>query len=84
MQIFYLQRDSTSFCKYKPSIVFNQDILSFDKETLKKIPFSFEKIRLYLIRFIQIIAMNNASKIIFLSKFSKKIISKTLKKKNKL
>jgi hypothetical protein len=32
--------DSTSFCKYKTSIIFNQDILSFDKEALKLIPFS--------------------------------------------
>ena len=74
--------DASSFCKHKPSIVFNQDILSFDKEVLKRTPLGLQKIRLYLIRFIQISAMNKASKIIFLSKFSQKIISKTLKKKN--
>jgi glycosyltransferase involved in cell wall biosynthesis len=74
--------DSTSFCKHKLSIVFNQDILSFDKKTLRLIPFGIEKIRLYIIKFIQIWAMNNATKIIFLSKFSKRIIIKNLKKKN--
>ncbi len=73
--------DSTSFCKFTPSIIFNQDILSFDKKSFEQISFSIEKIRLYLIRFVQIRAMNNASKIIFLSKFSKNIISKNLKKK---
>jgi glycosyltransferase involved in cell wall biosynthesis len=72
--------DATSFCKYRPSIVFNQDILAFDKDTLKKIPFGLFKIRVYLIKFVQIWAMNNASKIIFLSKFSKKVISSYLKK----
>ena len=73
--------DSTSFCKFKPSIVFNQDILSFDKEVIKKMPFTLQKLRLYVIRAIQIKAMNNASKIIFLSNFFKKIVLKTLTKK---
>jgi glycosyltransferase involved in cell wall biosynthesis len=72
--------DSTSFCKYKPSIIFNQDILGFDKEVLKQIPFGLFKFRIYLIRLVQIWAMNNASKVIFLSKFSKKIISSYLRK----
>ena len=72
--------DATSFCKYKPSIVFNQDILAFDKEALKQIPFGLFKIRIYLIKFVQIFAMNNASKVIFLSKFSKKVISSYLRK----
>ena len=73
--------DSTSFCKHKLSIVFNQDILSFDELALKQLPFGLEKIRLYIIRRVQIWAMNNASKIIFLSEHSKKIISQSLKKK---
>ncbi|MDC0236208.1 glycosyltransferase [Candidatus Pelagibacter sp.] len=73
--------DSASFCNYKPSIIFNQDILSFDKNALNQISFGLEKIRLYLIRFIQVKAMNNASEIIFLSNFSQKIITKSLRKK---
>ena len=72
--------DSTSFCNYKPSIVFNQDILAFDNEVLKQIPFGLFKIRIYLIKLVQIFAMNNACKVIFLSKFSKKVISSYLKK----
>jgi glycosyltransferase involved in cell wall biosynthesis len=72
--------DATSICKYKPSIVFNQDILGFDREVLKKISFGLFKIRIYLIKLVQIFAMNNASKVIFLSKFSKKVISSYLKK----
>ena len=72
--------DSTSFCKFKPNIIFNQDILSFDKKSIESIPFGFEKIRLYLIRLVQIKAMNNANEIIFLSQFSKNLILKYLKK----
>ena len=72
--------DAASFCKHKPSIVFNQDILAFDKEVMEKIPFGLFKIRVYLIKLIQIFAMNNASKVIFLSKFSKKVISSYLRK----
>jgi glycosyltransferase involved in cell wall biosynthesis len=71
---------STSFCKHKLSIVLNQEILSFDEQTLSKIPFGLDKIRLYIIKLVQIWAMNNATKVIFLSKFSKKIISKSLNK----
>ena len=67
--------DTSTVCKYSPSIVLNQDILSFDKDTLIKIPFSLEKIRLYIIRFLQIRTMNSANEIIFLSKYTKKIIS---------
>jgi glycosyltransferase involved in cell wall biosynthesis len=73
--------DSTSFCKYSPSIIFNQDILSFDKMAFDQIHFGMEKIRLYLIKYVQIKAMNHANEIIFLSKFSKNVISKYLKKK---
>ncbi len=72
--------DSTSFCKYNPNIVFNQDILSFDKESYQKTSLGFYKIRLYLIRFFQIRALNNANEIFFLSNFSKKLVSKSLKK----
>ena len=72
--------DSSTFCNFSPSIVFNQDILSFDKNTLNNMPLSIAKIRLYLIRFIQIRSMNNAEVIIFLSKYSKNVISKYLKK----
>ena len=40
-----------------------------------------EKIRLYLIRFLQIRSLNRAKEIIFLSNYTKNIISKNLKKK---
>jgi glycosyltransferase involved in cell wall biosynthesis len=73
--------DSSTFCNYSQSVVFNQDILSFDKQALKQTPFSLEKIRSYLIKFLQIRSLNNANEIIFLSKYSKNIISKNLKKK---
>ena len=71
--------DSSTFCNFNPSIVFNQDILAFDNNTLKKIPFNLSKIRLLFIRFIQIKAMNNANHVIFLSEFSKKLISNFLR-----
>ena len=35
--------DSSTFCNYSNSIVFNQDILSFDKEAVNQIPLSLEK-----------------------------------------
>jgi glycosyltransferase involved in cell wall biosynthesis len=77
--LFYAT-DSTSFCKYSPSIVFNQDILSFDKFAYRELKFGLEKIRLFLIKYVQIQALNNANEVIFLSKYTKKVISKFLKK----
>ena len=73
--------NSSTFCNHLQSIVFNQDILSFDKQALYQIPFSLAKIRLYLIKFLQIRSLNNANEVIFLSKYTKNIISKNLKKK---
>ena len=73
--------DSSTFCNYSNSIILNQDILSFDKKALNEIPFSLEKIRLYIIKFLQIYSLNNAKEVIFLSKYSQKIISKDLRKK---
>lgn len=73
--------DSSTFCNFSPSIVFNQDILSFDNNVLNKIPLGKEKIRLYLIKFLQIRSMNNANAVIFLSKYTKNVISKYLKQK---
>ncbi len=74
--------DSSSFCNFNSSIILNQDLLSFDKEYMKNIPFTFYKIRLFLIRYIQIKAMNNSKQIIFLSNYCKNIISNFIKKKN--
>ena len=73
--------DSSTFCNHSNSIVFNQDILSFDKQALNQISFSLEKVRLYLIKFLQIYSLNNAKEIIFLSKYAGKSIAKNLRKK---
>ena len=80
IDIFY-STDSSTFCNYSNSVVFNQDILSFDKQALDQIPFGLEKIRLYLIKFLQIYSLNNAKEIIFLSKYAGKTIAKNLRKK---
>ena len=47
---------------------------------MSKMPISWDKIRLYVIMYIQIFAMNRADKVIFFSKYSNKIISDYLKK----
>jgi glycosyltransferase involved in cell wall biosynthesis len=81
IDIFY-STDAATFCNHSNSIIMNQDILSFDNDVLNFIPFSIEKIRLYIIKFLQVRSMNNAKEIIFLSKKAKNIISKYLKNKN--
>jgi glycosyltransferase involved in cell wall biosynthesis len=71
---------STTFCNYSNSILFNQNILSFDKQAFNQIPFSLEKIKIFIIKFVQIYSLNNAKEVIFLSDYTRKTISKHLRK----
>jgi glycosyltransferase involved in cell wall biosynthesis len=74
--------DATTLCHYSKSIVFNQDLLSFSKYISAENNF-LKRLRLYLIKYLQILALDKASIAIFSSNYSKKIISINLSKNNK-
>ena len=76
--------DSSTLCHFSKSIVFNQDLLSFENNINKENIF-IKKLRLYFIKYIQIKALNEATVAIFSSKHGKKLIMKYLnRKKNSL
>lgn len=73
--------DASTLCYFSRSIVMNQDLLSFDKNINTESNF-LKRLRLYLIKYLQIQSLNKATVAIFSSYHSKKIISKYLYKKN--
>ena len=66
--------DSSTLCRFKKHLVLNQDLLSFEKYIYQKMPFSYEKIRIIVLRYVQKLAFQNATAVIFLSKYSKEKI----------
>ena len=72
--------DASTLCHFSKSIVFNQDLLSFGNNINKENIF-LKKLRLYLIKYIQINALNKSTIAIFSSKHSKKLIMKHLNRK---
>jgi len=66
--------DAATVCNFQPQVVLSQDLLSYEPGVLKLYKFSFYKIRLYLIYFLQNIAFKRASGVIFLTEYSKIVI----------
>jgi glycosyltransferase involved in cell wall biosynthesis len=73
--------DASTVCHFSKSITVNQDLLSFGKNINTENDF-LKKLRLHLIKYLQIRALNKATVAIFSSIYSKKIILKYLYKKN--
>jgi glycosyltransferase involved in cell wall biosynthesis len=63
--------DSSTLCYFKKHVILNQDLLSFEKELYSKMPISFEKIRIIILRYVQNRAFKNAKGLIFLSNYTK-------------
>jgi glycosyltransferase involved in cell wall biosynthesis len=63
--------DSSTLCNYGNNVVLNQDLLAFEKDIYQKMPLSFPKLRIIILRFLQKIAFINAKAVIFLSEYSR-------------
>lgn len=75
--------DAGSVCTFSPNVVLHQDLLAFEENEVKKFPFySLFYWRLKTLKSIQIRSLSKATKQIFLSKYSKKTLSKYLCVKN--
>lgn len=74
---------SGSVCNFKPSLTLVQNILPFEKEiNLKHGYFNPEFYRNILLKFINIRCLNRTNHIIFLSKYSQKVVSRFIESKN--
>jgi glycosyltransferase involved in cell wall biosynthesis len=63
--------DSSTLCNFEKQVILNQDLLSFEKKIYARMPFSYEKIRIIILRYIQRNAFKNAVGLIFLSNYTK-------------
>jgi len=59
-------------------VVFNQDALAYEPGIIKKFGFSLDRLRLYLLYFIQNRSMKNARGVIFLTDYSARLIQKVI------
>lgn len=66
--------DTTYLGTMRPNLILNQDLLAFDSKEVDKYPPSLKKMRLRLIKFIQVVAMRRAMSRVFLSEHSRSLI----------
>ncbi|PJZ45503.1 glycosyltransferase [Leptospira brenneri] len=66
--------DAGSISKFKPFITMSQDLLNFEKDSLKYYKFGIARIRLFFLYYIQIASFRNSVGTIFLTNYSSKVI----------
>ena len=70
--------DSTYLGTVRPDLIVNQDLLAFEDFEIRKYPISLRRIRLEVIKFVQILAIRRSKVRVFLSDYSKSIIGEKL------
>ncbi len=70
--LFYT--DAGAFVNFKSYVVLSQDMLSYEKGEMKRYPFSKSKIRLWILKYIQIKSLKNADGAIFLTNYASSVI----------
>ena len=94
-QIFFLKKSLKRFqcdllfipggsytLRFKPTITMNQNLLPFEYSEIARYKFSLMTIKLIILRFIQKYSFIKADAIIFLSRYSKRIVEQLLPKHN--
>ncbi len=72
-----LSTDAGSVCRYRPSVVMSRDMLSFEGSETKRYPlWSFARLRLILLRYMQVRSLRSASGAIFLTQYASDVIQK--------
>jgi len=75
--------DSGSVCNFQPSVSLNQDILCFEKKEIRRLKFSFQKLRQIILKFVQSRNLINSDGCIFLTDYAFRLIKKNIKNKLK-
>lgn len=68
--------DASSLCRFSPSVVLSQDLLSYEPGVMAKFGWSRARLRLILIRWLQNAAFRRASGVIFLTQYAANLIQK--------
>lgn len=66
--------DASSLCRFSPSVVLSQDLLSYEPGVMAKFGWSHARLRLILIRWVQNAAFRRASGVIFLTQYAANLI----------
>ena len=69
--------DASTFCRFKPMIVLSQDMLSYEPGVMKYFGYSFARLRLLIILYLQNSAFRYANGVIFLTKYAGNVIQKS-------
>jgi glycosyltransferase involved in cell wall biosynthesis len=66
--------DASSLCRFSPSVVLSQDLLSYEPGVMTKFGWSRARLRLILIRWVQNAAFRRATGVIFLTQYAANLI----------
>jgi glycosyltransferase involved in cell wall biosynthesis len=69
--------DASTLCRFKPMIVLSQDMLSYEPGVMKYFGYSFARLRLLIILYLQNIAFRYADGVIFLTRYAGNVIQKS-------
>lgn len=69
--------DASSLCKFKPTVVLSQDLLSYEPGVMSNYGFGFARLRLLAILAIQNLAFRRADGVIFLTQYASNIIQQS-------
>lgn len=72
-----LNVDAGSLARYQKMITMSRDMLSYESGEMDRFPFSKEKIRLILLKYVQNSSLRSANGVIFLTNYAGKIIQKS-------
>ena len=69
--------DASTLCRFKPMVVLSQDMLSYEPGVMRNFGYSKARLRLLTILFLQNGAFRHADGVIFLTKYTGKVIQKS-------
>jgi glycosyltransferase involved in cell wall biosynthesis len=72
--------DAASLCRFSPMVTLSQDLLSYEPGILFNTKFGFDKLRLFLILFLQNMTFRRSKGVIFLTKYAQDLITDYTKK----
>lgn len=71
--------DAGSVCPFQPSVTLSQDMLSFEPGEMNRFSWSnWARLRLELLRYIQLYRLKNSTRALFLSEYAKRIVGQLL------
>lgn len=71
-----LTTDAGSVCRFNPSVVMSRDMLSFEPGEISRYGISLAWLRLFVLRYVQVSALKNASSALFLTQYAADMIQK--------